>query len=157
MSDTIVLLEDKKETTTFLLDEGTGTETRVVTGTGEQLATVYSDPIGVDDVVSISDKSEIGAHAVKKYEDGDIILGIAINEPLNNSNRGMRETGVLVLGQLFRLKLAEGQTNISVKDRISLSENGAIADTSGLYVALHAVEDQADYEYLDVVKPFAFP
>lgn len=35
MSDSIVLLEERKEVTTFLLDEGTITSTTVTTPTGE--------------------------------------------------------------------------------------------------------------------------
>lgn len=35
MPDTIVLLEERKEVTTFLLDEGTITQTTVATPTGE--------------------------------------------------------------------------------------------------------------------------
>ena len=35
MADSIILLEERKEVTTFLLDEGTITETTVTTPTGE--------------------------------------------------------------------------------------------------------------------------
>ena len=41
MPDTIVLLEERKEVTTFLLDEGTITQTTVTTPTGETLGYEY--------------------------------------------------------------------------------------------------------------------
>jgi len=158
MTDTVVLLEEKKETTTFFLDEGKGKEQRVVTATGETLATVYPEPINVDETVSISPKSDIGIPIAKKYENGEIILGIAINEPINNSTMKMRETGILILGQLFRLKLAKGQNNIATLDRLAIGEDGAIKDNSdGDFVALHPVEDQTEYQFIDVLRPFNIP
>ena len=42
MADSIILLEERKEVTTFLLDEGTITETTVTTPTSETPGYEYS-------------------------------------------------------------------------------------------------------------------
>ena len=52
MADSIILLEERKEVTTFLLDEGTITATTVTTPTGETPGYEYSgDKIKVDDII----------------------------------------------------------------------------------------------------------
>jgi len=56
MADSIILLEERKEVTTFLLDEGTITETTVTTPTGETPGYEYSGvkvKVGVVTVVSV--------------------------------------------------------------------------------------------------------
>lgn len=99
MTDTIVLLEERKEVTTFLLDEGTITATTVTTPTGETPGYEYAgDKIKVDDAVTLSANSDIGKPTVKKYTsaEGEIILGIAVNDPVTmtggkkNSNLSIR-------------------------------------------------------------------
>lgn len=61
MTDTIVLLEEQKEITTFLLDDGVKTLVdNVITPIGSNLGFEYSDKCMVDDVLCISDKSSIG-------------------------------------------------------------------------------------------------
>ena len=85
MPDTIVLLEERKEVTTFLLDEGTITATTVTTPTGETPGYEYAgDKIKVDDAVTLAANSDIGKPTVKKYTaaEGEIILGIAVNDPV---------------------------------------------------------------------------
>ena len=59
---------------------------------------------------------------------------------------------MLVLGQLYRLKLASGVTDIAPADKIKLGENGAVKDFSGEYLALHPVEDSDDYNYINCFK-----
>ena len=110
MADSIILLEERKEVTTFLLDEGDIAETTVTTPTGETPGYEYSgEKIKVDDAVTLSENSNIGKPTVKKYtdEDSQIILGIAVNDPVTMTG-GRRKTSILVLGHLFRLKLASG-------------------------------------------------
>ena len=65
---------------------------------------------------------------------------------------GQRKASVLVLGQLYRLKLASGITDISPADKIKLGENGAVKDSSGEYLALHPVEDSDEYHYVNCFK-----
>lgn len=128
MVDSIILLEERKEVTTFLLDGGTITATTVTTPTGETPGYEYAgNKIKVDDAVTLSANSDIGKPTVKKYTaaDGEIILGIAVNNPITMT-RGKRKTAILVLGHLFRLKLPSGLSNIAVNDRIALTSTGAI-------------------------------
>lgn len=55
MADSIILLEERKEVTTFLLDEGTITETTVTTPTGETPGYEYSGvKVKVDDAVTFA-------------------------------------------------------------------------------------------------------
>ena len=85
MADSIILLEERKEVTTFLLDEGTITETTVTTPTSETPGYEYSGTkVKVDDAVTLSENSNIGKPTVKKYTDesSEIILGIAVNDPV---------------------------------------------------------------------------
>lgn len=85
MADSIILLEERKEVTTFLLDEGTITATTVTTPTGETPGYEYAgNKVKVDDAVTLSDNSDIGKPTVKKYTaaEGEIILGIAVNDPV---------------------------------------------------------------------------
>ena len=85
MADSIILLEERKEVTTFLLDEGTITATTVTTPTGETPGYEYAgNKVKVDDAVTLSAASDIGKPTVKKYTaaEGEIILGIAVNDPV---------------------------------------------------------------------------
>lgn len=159
MADSTVLLEEKKETTTFYLEEGDTTEQKGIVRGRETTVDVY-DPlkrVSAEDLLSIDPSSDIAMPTAKKYENGDIILGIAINDPVSNTTVGKRETGVLILGQLFRFKVAENESGIDTLDRIGLTGGGAVANNTGDYVALHPIEDQKDYEYIDVLRPFGFP
>ena len=156
MADSIILLEERKEVTTFLLDEGTITETTVTTPTGETPGYEYSGvKIAVDDAVTLSENSNIGKPTVKKYtdEDSEIILGIAVNDPVTMTG-GRRKTAILVLGHLFRLKLASGLSNINVNDRIALTSTGAIKSDDGEYIAMHPVESSDSYNYIEVFRPY---
>ncbi|WP_295030104.1 hypothetical protein [uncultured Methanobrevibacter sp.] len=156
MADSIILLEERKEVTTFLLDEGTISETTVTTPTGETPGYEYSgEKIKVDDAVTLSENSNIGKPTVKKYtdEDSQIILGIAVNDPVTMTG-GRRKTSILVLGHLFRLKLASGLSNIAVKDRIALTSTGAIKSDDGEYIAMHPVESSDSYNYIKVFRPY---
>ena len=105
MSDKTVLLEERKEITTFLLDEGDITETVNVLPNGNMRGYDYSGiKIHAEDVVTISSKSEIGKIHVRRYcEDNEdcLILGIAVNNPLTMTG-GKRKTAILILGHIFR-------------------------------------------------------
>ncbi|WP_405309031.1 hypothetical protein [Methanobrevibacter sp.] len=153
MQDQIVLLEQRKEVTTFLLDDGDVTSKDVVTETGQSIGYDYTNKLYPEDAVTISDKSEIGKEMVKKYTGGndEIPIGIVVNDPTVMDN-GQRKASVLVLGQLYRLKLASGVTDISPADKIKLGENGAVKDSSGEYLALHPVEDSDEYKYVNCFK-----
>lgn len=150
MSDTIVLLEEKKEITTFLLDEGTITSTDVVLATGTGTGYEYSNKIYTEDIVCISPKSEIGRERVKKYtgSDVDIPIGIVVNDPIVMSN-GERKASILLLGGLYRLKLASGLSNIKTGDRIKTGAEGAVVDNAGEFLALHPVSDSDEYNYIN--------
>ena len=153
MQDQIVLLEQRKEVTTFLLDDGDVTSKDVVTETGQSIGYDYTNKLYPEDTVTISDKSEIGKEMVKKYTGGndEIPIGIVVNDPTVMDN-GQRKASVSVLGQLYRLKLASGVTDISPADKIKLGENGAVKDSSGEFLALHPVEDSDDYNYVNCFK-----
>ena len=153
MSDQIVLLEGRKEVTTFLLDDGDVTSKDVVTETGQNIGYEYTSKLYPEDTVTISDKSEIGKEMVKKYtgSNDEIPIGIVVNDPTVMDN-GQRKASVLVLGQLYRLKLASGITDISPADKIKLGEDGAVKDSSGEYLALHPVEDSDEYNYVNCFK-----
>lgn len=156
MPDTIVLLEERKEVTTFLLDEGTITQTTVTTPTGETSGYEYAgNKIKPDDAVTLSENSDIGKPTVKKFTDdeNEIILGIAVNDPITMTG-GKRKTAILVLGHLFRLKLASGLTNIAVNDKIALTSTGAIKSDDGEYIAMHPVASSDDYRYIEVFRPY---
>ena len=156
MADSIILLEERKEVTTFLLDEGTITETTVTTPTSETPGYEYSGTkVKVDDAVTLSENSNIGKPTVKKYTDesSEIILGIAVNDPVTMTG-GRRKTAILVLGHLFRLKLASGLSNINVNDRIALTSTGAIKSDDGEYIAMHPVESSDSYNYIEVFRPY---
>ena len=156
MADSIILLEERKEVTTFMLDEGTITETTVTTPTGETPGYVYSgNKIKADDVVTLSENSDIGKPTVKKYtdEDNEIILGVAVNDPLTMTG-GKRKTSILVLGHLFRLKLASGLSNINVNDKIALTSTGAIKSSDGEYIAMHPIENSDNYKFIEVFRPY---
>ena len=147
MQDQIVLLEQRKEVTTFLLDDGDVTSKDVVTETGQSIGYDYTNKLYPEDTVTISDKSEIGKEKVKKYTGGnnEIPIGIIVNDPTVMDN-GQRKASVLVLGQLYRLKLASGITDISPADKIKLGENGAVKDSSGEYLA------SDEYHYVNCFK-----
>ena len=148
MTDTIVLLEEQKEITTFLLDDGTKTLVDdVITPTGSNLGFEYSDKCMVDDVLCISNKSVIGKESLKKYTGTEVPVGILVNEPEVMMN-GDRKGSVLLLGGLFRLKLSSGQT-VNAGDRIKLTSAGAIVDNAGGFIAFHPVADSDEYEYVN--------
>ncbi len=142
MSNQIVLLEGRKEVTTFLLDDGDVTSKEVITETGTNIGYEYTDKLYPEDTVTISSKSEIGKEMVKKYtgENNEIPIGIIVNDPMVMDN-GQRKASVLVLGQLYRLKLAGNVNDIAPADKIKLTEDGAIKDSSGEFLALHPVTD----------------
>ena len=60
MQDQIVLLEARKEVTTFLLDDGDITSKDVVTETGQGIGYEYSAKLYPEDTVTISPNSQIG-------------------------------------------------------------------------------------------------
>ncbi|WP_458402775.1 hypothetical protein [Methanobrevibacter sp.] len=157
MSDKTVLLEEKKEITTFLLDEGDITETVNVLPNGNMRGYDYSGiKIHAEDVVTISGKSEIGKIHVRRYcEDNDdcLIFGIAVNSPVTMTG-GKRKTAILILGHIFRLKLASGIKNVNVKDRIQLTPNGAVVNDDGTFFAMHPVEDSDKYHFVEVFLPY---
>ena len=150
MTDTIVLLEERKEITTFILDDGTKTLVdNVVTPTGNSLGFEYSDKCNVDDILCISDKSAIGRESLRKYtgDDTEVPVGVLVNEPVLMTG-GDRKGSVLLLGGLYRLKLASNQI-VKARDRIKLSPTGAIVDNSGEFIAFHPVEDSDEYNYIN--------
>ena len=67
MSNQIVLLEARKEVTTFLLDDGDITSKEVVTETGQDIGYEYTAKLYPEDTVAISPNSQIGKEMVKKY------------------------------------------------------------------------------------------
>lgn len=150
MTDTIVLLEEKKEITTFILDDGTKTLVdNVITPTGTTLGYEYSDKCMVDDILCISDKSAIGKECLRKYtgDATEIPVGVLVNEPIVMSG-GDRKGSVLLLGGLYRLKLAQKQI-VKPRDRIKLSANGAIVDNAGEFIAFHPVRNSDEYSYVN--------
>lgn len=153
MQDQIVLLEARKEVTTFLLDDGDITSKDVVTETGQGLGYEYTNKIYPEDTVTISPNSQIGKEMVKKYtgSDDEVPIGIIVNDPVVMDS-GHRKASVLVLGQLYRLKLASGVSDISPADKIKLSDAGAIKDSSGDFIALHPVGDSDEYNYVNCFK-----
>ena len=153
MSNQIVLLEARKEVTTFLLDDGDITSKEVVTETGQDIGYEYTAKLYPEDTVAISPNSKIGKEMVKKYtgDNDEVPIGIIVNDPVVMDN-GQRKASVLVLGQLYRLKLASGITDISPADKIKLSENGAIKDSSGDFIALDPVPDSDEYNYVNCFK-----
>ena len=157
MSDKTVLLEERKEITTFLLDEGDITETVNVLPNGNIIGYDYSGvKIHAEDVVTLSGKSQIGKIHVRRYcEDNEdcLIFGIAVNNPLTMTG-GKRKTAILILGHIFRLKLASGIKNINVKDRIALTPNGAVVNDAGTCFAMHPVEDSDKYHFVEVFLPY---
>lgn len=153
MQDQIVLLEARKEVTTFLLDDGDIISKDVVTETGQGIGYEYSAKLYPEDTVTISPNSQIGKEMVKKYsgDNGEVPIGIIVNDPVVMDG-GQRKASVLVLGQLYRLKLVSGITDISPADKIKLSDAGAIKDSSGDFVALHPVTDSDEYNYVNCYK-----
>lgn len=153
MTDQIVLLEERKEITTFLLDDGDITSDNVVTATGQDIGYEYTDKLHPEDAVTISPKSQIGKEMVKRYtaEDNQVPIGIIVNDPVVMDS-GQRKASILVLGQLYRLKLASDVNDISPADKIRLSENGAIKSDEGEFLALHPVIDSDEYNYVNCFK-----
>ena len=153
MSNQIVLLEARKEVTTFLLDDGDITSKEVVTETGQDIGYEYTAKLYPEDTVAISPNSQIGKEMVKKYtgDNDELPIGIIVNDPVVMDN-GHRKASVLVLGQLYRLKLASNVSDIAPADKIKLSEDGAIKDSSGEFLALHPVEDSDEYNYVNCFK-----
>ena len=122
MTATIVLLEEQKEITTFLLDDGAKTLVdNVITSVGSNLGFEYSDKCMVDDILCISDKSTIGRESLKKYTGTEVPVGILINEPVVMTN---------------------GDRKGSVAD-------GAIVDNEGEFIAFHPVNDSDEYNYVN--------
>ncbi len=149
MSDTIVLLEERKEITTFLLDDGVKTLVdNVITTSGSSLGYEYSNKCVVDDILCISDKSAIGKESLRKYTGTEVPVGVLVNEPVVMTN-GERKGSVLLLGGLYRLKLASDIVNVKAGDRIKLTPNGAIADNAGEFLAFHPVRDSNEYNYVN--------
>ena len=100
MTDTIVLLEERKEITTFLLDDGVKTLVdNVITASGSSFGYEYSNKCMVDDILCISDKSAIGKESLRKYtgDDTEVPVGVLVNEPVVMTN-GDRKGSVLLLG-----------------------------------------------------------
>ena len=151
MQDQIVLLESRKEVTTFLLDDGDVTSKEVVTETGQNIGYDYTDKIYPEDAVAISPKSQIGKEMVKKYAGDEVAIGIVVNDPVVMES-GQRKASVLVLGQLYRLKLASGISDIEPADKIALGEDGAVKSDDGEFLALHPVEDSDEYNYINCFK-----
>lgn len=148
MTDTIVLLEEQKEITTFLLDDGVKTLVdNVITPIGSNLGFEYSDKCMVDDILCISDKSSIGHESLKKYTGTEVPVGILVNEPVVMTN-GDRKGRVLLLGGLYRLKLSSGQ-QVKAADRIKLTTDGAIVDNAGEFIAFHPVSNSDEYNYVN--------
>ena len=148
MTSTIVLLEEQKEITTFLLDDGVKTLVDdVITSVGSNLGFEYSNKCMVDDILCISDKSAIGRESLKKYTGTEVPVGILINEPVVMTN-GDRKGSVLLLGGLYRLKLSSAQT-VKACDRIKLTADGAIVDNAGEFIAFHPVNDSDEYNYVN--------
>ena len=153
MSDEIILLEERKEVTTFLLDDGDITETELVTAIGRSPGYDYSAKIHLGDTVTISEKSRIGKECMKLYTgaEGEIPMGIIVNDPVVMSS-GMRKASVLMLGQLYRLKLdKESQDNIAVNDRLTLTSHNAVLSAQGEYYALHPVT-AGEYYFINTFK-----
>ena len=104
----------------------------------------------VDDILCISDKSAIGKESLKKYS-GDateVPVGVLVNEPVVMT-AGERKGSVLLLGGLYRLKLASGIVNVKAADRIKLTQNGAIVDNAGEFLAFHPVANSDEYNYVN--------
>ena len=153
MTDQIVLLEERKEITTFLLDDGDITSDNVVTATGQDIGYEYTDKLHPEDTVTISPKSQIGKEMVKRYtaEDNQVPIGIIVNDPVVIDS-GQRKASILVLGQLYRLKLASNVNDIAPADKIRLSENGAFKSDEGEFLALHPVIDSDEYNHVNCFK-----
>ena len=153
MSNQIVLLEARKEVTTFLLDDGDITSKEVVTETGPDIGYEYTAKLYPEDTVAISPNSQIGKEMVKKYtgDNDEVPIGIIVNDPVVMDN-GQRKASVLVLGQLYRLKLASNVSNIAPADKIKLSDTGAIKSDEGEFLALHPVTDSDEYNYVNCFK-----
>ena len=148
MTSTIVLLEEQKEITTFLLDDGVKTLVdNVITSVGSNLGFEYSNKCMVDDILCISEKSTIGSECLKKFTGIEVPVGILVNEPVVMTN-GDRKGRVLLLGGLYRLKLSSSQT-VKPGDRIKLTSAGAIVDNEGQFIAFHPVNDSDEYEYVN--------
>ena len=153
MSNQIVLLEARKEVTTFLLDDGDITSKEVVTETGQDTGYEYTAKLYPEDTVAISPNSQIGKEMVKKYtgDNDEVPIGIIVNDPVVMDN-GHRKASVLVLGQLYRLKLASNVNDISPADKIKLGDAGAIKSDEGEFLALHPVTDSDEYNYVNCFK-----
>ena len=153
MSNQIVLLEARKEVTTFLLDDGDITSKEVVTETGQDIGYEYTAKLYPEDTVAISPNSQIGKEMVKKYtgDNDEVPIGIIVNDPVVMDN-GHRKASVLVLGQLYRLKLASNVSDIAPADKIKLGYAGAVKSDEGEFLALHPVTDSDEYNYVNCFK-----
>ena len=121
-----------------------------VTASGSSLGYEYSNKCVVDDILCISDKSAIGKESLRKYtgNDTEVPVGVLVNEPVVMT-AGERKGSVLLLGGLYRLKLASGIVNVKAGDRIKLSPNGAIVDNAGEFLAFHPVANSDEYKYVN--------
>ena len=124
-----------------------------MTATGQDIGYEYTDKLHPEDAVAISPKSQIGKEMVKRYtsEDNQVPIGIIVNDPVVMDS-GQRKASILVLGQLYRLKLASNVNDILPADKIRLSENGAIKSDDGEFLALHPVVDSDEYNYVNCFK-----
>lgn len=142
-------MEERNEITTFLLDDGVKTLVdNVITASGSSLSYEYSNKCMVDDILCISDKSAIGKECLRKYTGTEVLVGVLVNEPVVMT-AGDRKGSVLLLGGLYRLKLASGIVNVKVGDRIKLSPTGAIVDNAGEFIAFHPVANSDEYKYVN--------
>ena len=64
-------------------------------------------------------------------------------------SNGERKGSVLLLGGLYRLKLASDLVNVKAGDRIKLTPAGAIVDNAGEFLAFHPVRDSNEYNYVN--------
>lgn len=132
------------------MDDGVKTLVdNVITASGSSLGYEYSNKCMVDDILCISDKSAIGHESLRKYtgDDTEVPVGILVNEPVVMTN-GDRKGSVLLLGGLYRLKLASSQI-VKTCDRIKLTPNGAIVDNAGEFLAFHPVANSDEYNYIN--------
>ena len=120
----------------------------VITTSGSSLGYEYSNKCVVDDILCISDKSAIGKESLRKYTGTEVPVGVLVNEPVVMTN-GERKGSVLLLGGLYRLKLASDIVNVKAGDRIKLTPAGAIVDNDGEFLAFHPVRDSNEYNYVN--------
>ena len=67
---------------------------------------------------------------------------------------GGKKTAILMLGPLFRLKLASGLSNININDRIALTSTRTIKFDDSKYNAMHPIESSDSYNYIKVFRSY---